>query len=261
MRVVQLGAGTPSVAVVGAVHGDEPCGARAVERLVADDPAVERPVKLIVANEAALSAGVRFLDADLNRAFGEDASAGHEQALAPRLADELAGCVVLSIHSTQSTDEPFALVDGDHDRATAICPFLSVAALVETAVGEGRLFAIDAELVEVEAGQQGTADAAENAYRIAREFLAATGVLPGPSRPRELPRFRLESAIPKPPGSRYRVLADNFEPVAAGETFATVDGEPVVAETRFHPVLLSPEGYADVFGYRATPLEPLPAPG
>ncbi|MFB6354513.1 MAG: succinylglutamate desuccinylase/aspartoacylase family protein [Halobacteriales archaeon] len=261
MRIVQLGEGRPEVAVVGAVHGDEPCGPRAIERLVDDDPAVERPVKLVVANEAALDAGVRYVDWDLNRAFGDGVSeAAHEYDLAPRLAAALEGCVALSIHSTRSTDEPFALVKAGHDRAKSICPFLSVAALVEVDAEEGRLFATDAELIELEAGLQGTEAAAENAYRIAREFLTAVGVLPGETLARELPRFALGDPIPKPPGERYRVLGENFQRVAAGEPYAEVDGEPLVAETAFYPVLLSADGYDDIFGYRGQPLDPLAAP-
>lgn len=261
MRVVQLGEGDPEVAIVGAVHGDEPCGPRAIERLVEDDPAVEQPVKLVVANEAALDAGVRYVDWDLNRAFREGVSEeAHEYELAPRLAAELEGCLVLSIHSTQSSEEPFAMVNDAHDRAAAVCPFLSVAAMVQMDVGEGRLFAIDAELVELEAGLQGSEAATENAYRIAREFLTATGVLHGPTMSRELPRFELGEPIDKPAGERYRVLVENFELVEAGQPFAEVDGEPVTATEAFYPVLLSANGYADIFGYRAERLEPLSAP-
>lgn len=261
MRVVQLGEGTPEIAIVGAVHGDEPCGARAIERLIEDDPPVERPVKLVVANEEALAAEVRYVDLDLNRAFGEGVAEGaHEYALAPRLAAELEGCLVLSIHSTQSTAQPFAIVNDAHGRAASVCPYLSVAALVQTNIGEGRLFAIDAELIELEAGLQGTDEATENAYRIAREFLTATGVLPGETLAHELPRFELQAPIEKPAGERYEVLVTNFERVGVGEAYAEVDGEPVVAASTFYPVLLSAHGYADIFGYRAERLEPLPVP-
>ena len=62
MRIHELGEGTPEVTVVGSIHGDEPCGERAIERFIEADPAVERPVKLLVANEAALDAGVRYLN-------------------------------------------------------------------------------------------------------------------------------------------------------------------------------------------------------
>jgi predicted deacylase len=261
MRVEQLGEGEPSVAVVGAVHGDEPCGARAIERLLADAPRVEAPVKLIIANEEALSRGVRYLDADLNRAFGEEQGTGaHEYELANRLAEELEGCVGLSLHSTRSTAEPFAIINAAHDRARELCPYLSIPALVELTHNDGRIFAVDAELIELEAGRQGTEQAAENAHRMAREFLTAAGVLAGTPTVREVPRFELGAAIPKPPGDYYRAVARNFEEVPAGEPFAEVDGEPLTAEGAFYPVLLSDDGYADIFGYRATAIDPLVPP-
>jgi predicted deacylase len=261
MRVEQLGEGEPSVAVVGAVHGDEPCGARAIERLLADAPRVEAPVKLIIANEEALSRGVRYLDADLNRAFGEEQGTGaHEYELANRLAEELESCVGLSLHSTRSTAEPFAIINAAHDRARELCPYLSIPALVELTQNDGRIFAVDAELIELEAGRQGTDQAAENAYRITREFLTATGVLPGTPEARKLPRYELGEAIPKPPGEYYRAVARNFERVPTGQPFAEVDGEPLTAEGSFYPVLLSDDGYADIFGYRATAIDPLSPP-
>lgn len=262
MRVVQVGEGDPEVAVVGAVHGDEPSGARAVERLIDDEMAVERPVLLVVANEEALMAGRRYLDADLNRAFGDDVpEEAHEHALSRELAEALEGCLVLSLHATRSTEKPFVLVNRSMDRASAICPYLSVAALVQIDADEGRLFAIDAELVELEAGLQGTEEAAENAYRIAREFLTAAGVLPGETLERELPLFRLGDPLPKPPTGPYRVLGENFELVQAGEAYAEANGERLVAEEPFYPVLLSADGYADIFGYRAERLETLAASG
>ncbi len=90
MRVAQLGSGTPEIAVVAGIHGDEPCGVRAVERLLDERPTVNRPVKLVVANEAALERRVRFIDEDLNRTFPGDPDAKtHEGRLAAALVSEL----------------------------------------------------------------------------------------------------------------------------------------------------------------------------
>lgn len=255
MRVVQLGDGTPEIAVVGGVHGDEPCGVRAVERLVEDDPAVERPVKLVVANELALEQGVRYVDADLNRAFGEGVPANaHERHVSEALAAEIEGLTALSLHSTQSYADPFAVSDGREPHVQAYVPRLSVAALVDTEdFGQGRLFAANADIVEVEAGLQGSETAAENAYRLAREFLTAAGVLPGDTVPRELPTFRMGDPIPKPEAEEYEVFAENFHEVEAGETFAAADGDGIVAEESFWPVLLSAYGYDDQFGYYGEP--------
>ncbi|MUW15030.1 succinylglutamate desuccinylase [Halorubrum sp. CBA1125] len=260
MDVHDLGDGEPEVAVVGAIHGDEPCGARAVERLLDADPAVERAVRLVLANEAALDAGERFLDADLNRAFPGDADAdAHETRLAAEVLAAIEGCTTLAIHSTQSYAGPFAVVDSMDEVARAVAPHLPVDAVIQTdAFTEGRLIE-HPHTIEVEAGLQGSAEAADNAYWLTRAFLAATGVLPAPGADgvvdaggREAVEvFRLRDRIPKPAAETYEVFARNFERVAAGERFAAADGDAIRADEPFYPVLLSPYGYRDQFGYVA----------
>jgi len=251
MRVEQLGEGTPEIAVVGAVHGDEPCGARAIERLLAESPPVERPVKCIVVNEEALERDVRYLDEDLNRAFPGDPDAEtHEGRLAAELLRELRGCVTLSMHSTQSYDDPFAVVGEVGSLAEAVCPYLSMDAVVEAGdFTEGRLVE-HAEVIEVECGRQGSDAAAENAVDLVHEFLGAVGALPSEG-PREepVPVYRLARLIPKEAGNVHEVFVENFERVAEGEAFAATDDRELVAEAPFYPVLLSPYGYEDVFGY------------
>ncbi|MFB6250909.1 MAG: succinylglutamate desuccinylase/aspartoacylase family protein [Halobellus sp.] len=265
MRIYELGEGTPEVAVVGSIHGDEPCGERAIERFRAENPSVERPVKLVIANEEALEAGVRYLDTDLNRSFPGDPSADtHEGRLAYNLARELRGKTVLSLHSTQSYAEPFALIEEVDAIARSVCPYLPIEYLVETGpFAVGRL--IDhPHTVEVECGLQRSDEAAANAYWIVRAFLSATGVLPAPIEgdvepPLSLHRrdgdevtvFRLLDQIPKGPAEDYRVFVDNFQRVAPGDPVAAADGEAFNAESEFYPVLLSANGYEDVYGYAA----------
>ncbi|PAU83025.1 succinylglutamate desuccinylase [Halorubrum salipaludis] len=260
MDVHDLGEGEPEVAVVGAIHGDEPCGARAVRRLLDADLDVERPVRLIVANEAALDAGVRYLDVDLNRSFPGDPDAeAHEERLAAELLDALDGCSTLAIHSTQSYAEPFAVVDSMDEVARAVAPHLPVDAVIQTdAFTEGRLIE-HPHTLEVEAGLQGSEGAADNAYWLARAFLAATGVAPAPGAEdvvdaggrEDVEVFRLRDRIPKPEAEAYEVFARNFERVETGEAFAAAGDEQLRADEPFYPVLLSPYGYRDQFGYVA----------
>jgi predicted deacylase len=251
MHVEQLGEGEPEIAVLAAVHGDEPCGVHAVETILSESPAVDRPVKFVVANERALARGVRYTEEDLNRIFPGDPDADtHERRLAHELMSELRGCTTFSLHSTQSYDDPFAVVDEADSLTETVCPYLSVDAVVEAAgFTDGRLVAY-ADVVEVECGLQGTERAAENAVGLVREFLAAVGALPGRDlEAREIPVFRLRHLIPKRPADDYAVFAANFERVTAGEPYAAVDGEQLVADESFYPVLMSPYGYEDEFGY------------
>jgi predicted deacylase len=257
MRVAQLGEGDPELAIVGGIHGDEPCGRRAVERLIEESPEVGLPVKLVVANERALEQGTRYVDEDLNRAFPGDPDGGtHESRLAHRLVQELRGCTVFSLHSTRSYPAPFALVDGLDAAVRSVCPYLSVEAVVETAgFSMGRLIAYS-DVVEVECGLQGTEDAARNALMLCREFLAATGALASESEPKavhDVPVFRLERQLPKPTDvGEFEVFVENFERVDEGEEYAAANGRAFVAEEPFYPVLLSAYGYRNVFGYSAS---------
>lgn len=252
MIVEQLGTGEPTIAVVAGIHGDEPCGVRAVERLLEERPHVRRPVKLVIANEEALEAGVRFLDEDLNRTFpGDPDGETHESRLAAMLADELDSCLTFSLHSTKSHAEPFAIFDEMTEYIRDIMPRLPISAVVETGnYVEGRLFT-SVDTIEVECGLQGTHDAAENADRLTRAFLTATGVLPGDAPEKPVAHFRLQDKIPKGPAEEYEVFVENFEPVEAGKPFAAADGEVEVAREPFYPVLLSATGYRNVFGYTA----------
>lgn len=255
MYVEQLGTGDPEIAVVGGIHGDEPCGEYAITSILEENPAVERPVKFVIANEKARAQNQRFLDTDLNRSFpGDPESRSHERRLAARIADEIHGCETLGLHSTQSYDRLFGLIDEVGPFVRSVCPRLSIDAVVETTgANEGRMFSVAPRAVEVECGFQGSERAALNAVRVTREFLTATGALDRDETPRQkdLPLFGLRGPIPKRSADTYDVFVSNFEEVTAGEVFAAIDGEGIVAEEPFHPVLLSPYGYEDVFGYRA----------
>ena len=256
MRVEQLGDGTPEVAIVAGIHGDEPCGPRAVQRLLDDDPEVQRPVKLVVANERALERGVRYVNEDLNRAFpGDPDGENYEQRVAHDLLTELRGCTTLSLHSTQSYAEPFALVERVDAVTRSVCSDLPVTEVVETdRFATGRLIT-KPQTVEVECGLQGTDRAAENAYRLVRGFLDATDALPdrddatGAEGRRDVTVYRMLQPVPKDQAAKYEVLVENFEGVRAGESFATVEGEEMVADEPFVPILMSANGYEDIFGY------------
>lgn len=256
MRVEQLGEGEPEVAIVGSIHGDEPCGRDGIEAVLADPPAVDRPVKFIVVNEPALEVNRRYVDVDLNRIFpGDPNSDVPEVRLAAELTEEIRGCTVLSLHATQSYDRMFALVDEVTPIAEEVIPRLSVDAVVRTkGQNDGRLFSVAPEAIEVECGFQGSSQAAANAEQVIREFLAAVGVSDErPTEPAdELPVFQLGAPIPKRTADSYEVFVRNFERVAAGEEFAAADGTPVVADEAFYPVLMSAHGYEDVFGYRGS---------
>jgi predicted deacylase len=258
MRVEYFGGTEPELAVVGGIHGDEPCGINAIEQLLADPPTFQRPVVFVIANEEAIDAGSRYVEEDLNRAFpGDEAGPTHEKRLAAELQTVIGDCLTLSMHSTQSYDGTFALVNELTDQLREPLEQLPVDAVVDVGShSKGRLFDAVPTTIEVECGYQGSAQATRNAKRLLQSFLEATGaVAPTESaddlEPEELPVFRLDRQIPKSEATTYDVFVSNFERVTKGERFAAADGVDVVAEESFYPVLLSAYGYEAVFGYTA----------
>lgn len=258
MRVEYFGGTEPELAVVGGIHGDEPCGINAIEQLLADPPTFQRPVVFVIANEEAIDAGSRYVEEDLNRAFpGDEAGPTHEKRLAAELQSTIGDCLTLSMHSTQSYGGTFALVNELTDQLRGPLQQLPVDAVVDVGShSKGRLFDAVPTTIEVECGYQGSTQATENAKQLLQAFLEATGAVTpaaanGGSEPRDLPLFRLDRQIPKAAASSYDVFVRNFEQVAKGERFAAADGVDIVAEETFYPVLLSPYGYETVFGYTA----------
>lgn len=252
-EITVRGDGEPRIAVVGSIHGDEPEGAKAIERLLNDDLNYAKPVKYIVANPPALERGVRYIDADMNRVFPGDAeSDDSERRLASRVCEETEATTALVLHSTRSYPEPFALVSRyDHD-VLGLASKLPVDKVVdESALSDGS-FTRCGSVVSVECGLQGTDEAADAADRIVRAFLDTTGAVEtgyGPDED-EPEYFEIGEAVPKEPDKEYELLVENFAEVREDETYARSDGEDIIADRSFYPILMSEDGYAEVLGYR-----------
>lgn len=256
MEIHDLGDGAPSVAVIGLVHGDEPCGETAIREVLTDSPDVVQPVRFIIANEAARDAGKRYLDHDLNRVFTQSSptAASHEKQLAADILDAIEDCdLVLSLHSTQSTADVFALFSDLTRTGRAVCRDLPISVAVDcSAINQGAL-AHRQNVIDVECGRQQTDDAAANATRLIYAFLESAGVLPTGEAidAANVGVFRPTASVPKPDGGA-RFIAENFQRVEAGEPYAvTDDGVLLRAEQAFYPVLMSTAGYADIIGYKA----------
>jgi hypothetical protein len=259
MRVETVGPkGTgeqPAVAAVGGIHGDEPCGVRAIDRFLAEGPveAVERPVKLIVANERALDARTRYVEGDLNRLFpGDPDSDTHEERLAHDLREEIRGCTTLGFHATVSFDEPFGtLADLTPEKAQIMRALPLDHAADFTGLVSGRSVNLP-KFVNVEAGFQGSDDAADNAYDCLLAYLRVMDALPGDPDPTPTTHHQVRETIEKSPGTTYRVHAENFQRVPAGTAYATTGtGEELIADADFWPVLLSASGHDALLGYTA----------
>jgi predicted deacylase len=255
MRVSTLGSGDPRVAVVGSAHGDEPCGARAIDRFISEDHDVQRPVKLIVLNEPALAENVRYIDVDVNRVLpGDPNSDLYEERLAYDFVNEIAGCVGIGIHSTFSSAKPFGTIANPNARKRDLFASLGrVDHMVDfTAVSSGSRGVDLPWYVDFEAGLQQSDAATENAYECILDFLTFAGVLGGDVERTDTREYTVFDTFWKEDGDEYHFRAENFELVEEGEVYATRNGTDIVADRPFYPVLFSDDGHEEIFGYKTT---------
>jgi len=256
MRTVERGSGLPRVAVVGGIHGDEPAGEAIVEQLVDDLVVDHGTVQLVVANERALTAGERYVETDLNRAFpGNIESPQYETALAARLVDVLDGAeAVLVIHTSKSVPPPFAIFSELTDSVRRSVTGMPVEyALDSGSLRSTTLDSVVPHAVSLEAGHQGSQQAAEFGRAATEAFLRAHGVLRDePPDFTEVTLVEGHEEVPKG-GGKPTVNYRNFERMAVGSVFAR-DDEVVheVDREGLVPVLASEDGYDDIFGIYGT---------
>lgn len=247
MEVTKLGEGKAEYAVVGSVHGDEPCGKKAINRFIERDYDLKQPVKFIIANEEALEDNQRFLDTDLNRSFpGDNASDKHEERLAAKILEEIKGKKVLDIHTTRSYPEPFATFTELNGVTKQILESSGVKNAVLFPEESGTLHEqIDG--IVIEAGYQGTEEAVENAYNLIVNFLASEDIIDAEFKRSDPNIYEYYETVE----GDWEFLGENFRKVKEGEIFAENGAKKLEAEEDFYPVLMSTDGYEGMLGFKA----------
>ncbi|NEU58631.1 succinylglutamate desuccinylase/aspartoacylase family protein [Halorussus sp. MSC15.2] len=264
------------IAVVCCQHGDEKCGKEAIEKLlsVGENLGFRKPVKFVLANPRAVKQDTRKIDANLNRIFSDDSDVDpddYEVGLAEPLREELADCKVLDLHSTETTEEPFALVQSFEitDAGQTITPREDQSELIDLVEKTGLVSnAADISIVEgglisevtgvsIECGEKGTQEATENAYVALRNFLITNGVFEEGTASLADPDWHIICSSVEEPD--YSFEGENFERVERGEVFARDAGDAVTADGAFTPVLMAgpDEGYDDKLGFKARKISDL----
>jgi predicted deacylase len=253
MRVEKLGEGEPEVAVVGSIHGDEPCGKKAIERFLESDFEISRPIKLIIANEKALGKDVRYVDCDLNRSFpGDISSEEYEERIAAQILEHVKGLKTLSLHSTKSYADPFAAMSVLDNEKIEMVRETGVRIISHHANEEIDCLSEYSNTVSIECGFQGSESAAENAFRVMKNFLAANEVIDTEYRTASPEIFRIYETVEEP---GFEFTAVNFQKVEEGEIYARYMDRELRAEEGFYPVLMSTDGYEELLGHKARKIE------
>lgn len=253
MKVIEKGDGEPELVVVGSVHGDEPAGKKAINRLLEEDHEFNKPVKFIIANEKALEKNVRYTEVDLNSSFpGNPDSDLYEERLAAKITEHTEGQKVIDLHTTKSTEEPFVNVKNLEEETREMVRDTGVNNSVCFPEDSGVLMETASKAVLVETGPQGTERAAEKSLEVLKNFLSCQGVINGKCERNDPDFFRYLDTVE----GDWIFEAENFKKVESGEIYASKEiGEVLEAERDFYPVLMSTNGYNGKLGYMAEKVE------
>ncbi len=106
------------IAVVGGTHGNEPVGREVVEILKEEDRDFRNEYQCFIGNPQAYVEKKRYVDCDLNRAFGKKGvRRGYEKTRAEELENEIRGkfdfCI--DLHTTTSSMGLTAIFNNTHD--------------------------------------------------------------------------------------------------------------------------------------------------
>ena len=248
----------PALVCVAGLHGNEPAGVRSLalvfERLTADRVLIDGLFIGLAGNRGALAAGQRFLQEDLNRAWGPDrpapiaphggvtnGEAREQSELAAELEPVLVGAphrtYLLDLHTTSAPGPPFVLLeDRLRNRAFALqFPVPVILGIDERLTGTlvTHASARGATAIGFEAGQHDdpvSAERAEDAIWIA---LGALGLVSGSARVARA-RQRLGDAggrLPRVAELRHRHPVDADDGFTMLPGFANFDrvvgGQPV----------------------------------
>ena len=251
MKTKILGKGEPEHAVMYCVHGNEPCGKLAVDRIMHENLDFKKPVKLVFANEKAFNEGVSHVDEDLNRAWHSSRRETHEKKLEKKIREEIEGLNVLDLHSSFSHPEAFGL---NTENSSKVEDQIGKLGLKQTA-DISSVYSNQIENVQrtaVECGYTRTQKTIENAYRITKNYLKSNNIISGETESRKPDRYRIYDKVE---GENWQFIKKNFNKVKKGEKYAIRGKDELKAEEDFYPVMMSTTGYDDMIGFKAKKLE------
>ena len=257
----------PTLVLVGGLHGNEPAGVEALERVVArlDGVGVRGEILAVAGNMTALARGVRFVDTDMNRGWwpetveaklapGHSVTADRERrqlldTLVPVLDRAQGPPIIVDLHTTSGDAPPFVTV-GDtlrNRRFAQNVPLPMVLGLEEQLAATFLEYVNNRGCITMgcEGGRHDDPAAVDHLEAVAWVAMVAAGIIDEQSLPEPDPRKVLRQAAgaqPRVVEIRYRHAVPrgrrfamdpgfrSFQKVVPGQRLGTWgNGHPVVA--------------------------------
>ena len=247
----------PWVLVLGAVHGNEVCGTKAIERIMQEFDSgalkLERGhVEFVpVANPRAFQSGQRYIERNLNRYFlPVERPEIYEAKLNNILCPMIEACdYLIDLHSTTAGGVPFASVEGDNEDENRLAAAMGAEVLLygwhEAYAASGRAdpnpdesigttaYArrYGAKAVLLECGQHKCDGSVDVAYNAIRNALRHLGLIKDGSKP-ALPQplvLHATRVVYRGEGGSFQEKWGNFSEVKGGQKVATQGNGDVIA--------------------------------
>lgn len=258
------GFAAPRVGVIGALHGNEIAGLRAIERVRNEADAFARRLKqgtlvLIHGNPRATLERRRHTEdgTDINRLFGyrwleELARAAwtyeHERAF--ELRPLVTGLdALIDLHSATRPTLPFAICDGTlagielarHTGCRVTYGWDGPGMLMEH-VSIGSLVAQGKPALSIECGQHEDPNTPLVAYEVLTRFLGALGITDHPLSDALGPKYRLFARVVKPThGFELSAAYQSFDRLEAGSVLGKGDGVMIAVDEEAYLLLPTPQ--------------------
>jgi predicted deacylase len=241
-RVKIIGEGKPVVGVVGLVHGNEPCGGYAIDKLMNIKPK-KGTLILIKANTEAEKVNKRYVETNLNRAFPGKEDGKIEERIAYELFPFVQMCdYLLDLHSTSQESEPFIILNEDNEARSKLGSKLGVKNFIELGgIIGGTLMDNEGVKLTVECGQHDSQEAKDVAVKVSNNFLKGIGMIDGEIENTKLSKFRVikQMTIDNPDSFTFSEDIHPFKLVKEGDCIGSYPDKKVHASIDFYPVLIT----------------------
>lgn len=236
-------------------HGDELVGKRVVDEISQKYPSlVGNGFDIQVANEEAHAQGKRFIDHDLNRVFPGRADGSVEERRAFEIAPRVSAYdYVIDVHSTESGAKDMVIVTKLDEPTCELLKYISPKYVLHMTMKPDTSLISQAKVgIAFEMGSDKDEETFTKTVKGIERVISSLGLIPEtPSFGFETQYYEVFSPISKPKGAVLEGEVQNFKLIKKGEVFARIQGEGIVAEEDFYPVIFGNTNYESIFGFAA----------
>lgn len=238
-----------TIAIIGALHGDEKVGVEVIRRL---KKIIDREnIVGIVANEEGLKRGKRFIAQDLNRSFPGNPKGKLEEQIAYKLSKEIKKFdYILDLHSFSCKSKPFAVLTRKTKRHLRLAKASGINKIVfmSPKLASGKALIDHCSCgISIETGRHKLESTFKRATYYTENILKTFGFLEGnKEKTAKFDYFEVTDVFFKRGDEKIATNIVNFKLVRKGKTFTVGKRGEFIAPYDFYPVLAREKAYPNI---------------